>query len=197
MIILVYYIPIWFQAIKGSSAVHSGIQNLAAVLALVFGNTFTGPIIAKVGYYAPFMIASTGISTTGIGLITTWSTVTGHPKWIGYQVLWGFGFGMGMQQPMLAVQAVLQGKDIATGISLVSLCQAMNIRVSIFLVIASILLRAISSSSSTCILNEPCTGTRCYECQSQGLIACHLHPVAFVGDFQHPPLCDSPIVAGC
>ncbi|KAF2729020.1 putative efflux pump antibiotic resistance protein [Polyplosphaeria fusca] len=126
MIILVYYIPLWFQAIKGSSAVHSGIQNLAAILALVFGNTFTGPIITRVGYYAPFMIASTVIASFGTGMITTWGVGTGPGEWIGYQVLWGLGFGIGMQQSMLAVQASLERKDIATGIAMVVLCQTLG-----------------------------------------------------------------------
>lgn len=121
--IFVYYIPIWFQAIKGSSPVHSGIQNLAAVLALVIGSITAGAAVQRLGYYTPFMIACSVISSIGAGLITTWKVNTGHAEWIGYQVLWGFGFGLGMQQSGLAAQAVLGVKDAPTGISLVFFAQ--------------------------------------------------------------------------
>lgn len=128
MMVFVYYIPIWFQAIKGSSPVHSGIQNLAAVLSLVVGSILAGATITRLGYYTPFMIACSVISSIGAGLITTWKVDTGHAEWIGYQVLWGFGFGIGMQQAGLAAQAVLGVKDAATGISLVFFAQTIVCR---------------------------------------------------------------------
>ena len=41
------------------------------------------------------------------------------PKWIGYQLLFGAGVGFGMQQSIIAVQAVLELKDVATGTAVV------------------------------------------------------------------------------
>jgi hypothetical protein len=40
--------------------------------------------------------------------------------WIGYQALVGIGIGMGMQQPMIAVQAVLDISQVPIGTSIVS-----------------------------------------------------------------------------
>ncbi|KAF2258781.1 MFS general substrate transporter [Lojkania enalia] len=124
--VFIYYIPIWFQAIKGSSAVESGIQNLAAVIAMVVGSVVAGGAVQQLGYYAPFMIAASFVGSIGAGLITTWQVNTGHAKWIGYQVLWGFGFSMGMQQAGLAAQAVLSVDDAPTGISLVFFARTMG-----------------------------------------------------------------------
>lgn len=40
--ILIFYIPIWFQAIKGVTAVKSGIMNLPMVLSLVLVSIIAG-----------------------------------------------------------------------------------------------------------------------------------------------------------
>lgn len=47
--------------------------------------------------------------------MATFTPGTGHPKWIGYQVLTGFGFGLGMQLPLLVIQTILDKSDVATG----------------------------------------------------------------------------------
>lgn len=117
MMVFIYYIPIWFQAIKNSSPIHSGIQNLPSILGLVTGSIIGGVSVTKIGYVAPNMYVSTVLATVGAGLITTWTVHTGHAKWIGYQVLWGFPFGLGFQQANIAVQAALPKADAATGIS--------------------------------------------------------------------------------
>ena len=49
----VYWLPIWFQAIKGASPVHSGIMNLPLILSLVVGSMSTGFLISKVVGYCP------------------------------------------------------------------------------------------------------------------------------------------------
>lgn len=59
----------------------------------------------------------------GSGLMTTFTTTTGHSKWIGYQVCFGLGLGFGMQQPAAAAQTVLSPEDVSTGISLIFFAQ--------------------------------------------------------------------------
>lgn len=118
MNLIVYYLPIWFQAIKGASAVKSGVMNLPMILGLVVASIMGGGLVTALGYYTPFMIASSILMSIGAGLITTFTPETGHPEWIGYQVLFGFGIGIGMQQSNMAAQTILSKKDIATGAAL-------------------------------------------------------------------------------
>lgn len=54
----------------------------------------------------------------GSGLIYTWQVTTGEGKWIGYQVLYGFGMGLCFQTPNLATQTCLPKKDVPVGIAL-------------------------------------------------------------------------------
>jgi hypothetical protein len=49
-LLLIYFLPIWFQAVKGASAVKSGIMNLPMVLSLVFVSIMSGIGVTLVGY---------------------------------------------------------------------------------------------------------------------------------------------------
>ncbi|RMZ92402.1 hypothetical protein DV736_g354, partial [Chaetothyriales sp. CBS 134916] len=115
---MVYFLPIWFQAIKGASAVKSGLMNLPLVLAIVIAGILAGFLTKKIGYYTPLMYWTAVVAPIGAGLITTLSTTSNHSKWIGYQVVYGLGIGAGMQQSSVACQTVLDKKDVPTGASL-------------------------------------------------------------------------------
>ena len=126
LMLLVYYLPIYFQAIKDANAVHSGIMNLPLLLGLVVAAQISGFTVAKLGYYWPFIMTCTIITSIGTGLLTTFTPTTAHPTWIGYQVLTGFGMGMGMQQVNIAAQTKLERKDTPTGISLMFFAQSLG-----------------------------------------------------------------------
>lgn len=116
--ILIYWVPIWFQAVKGATALMSGIYCLPMILALVVANAITGGGTSAIGYYNPFYYASVVLSCIGAGLLTTWTVDEPTGKWIGYQIIYGFGVGFGMQQAIITVQAVLPQKDIPVGTAL-------------------------------------------------------------------------------
>ncbi|KAH7148207.1 major facilitator superfamily domain-containing protein [Dactylonectria macrodidyma] len=120
MIVLPYYLPIWFQAVKNASAIKSGIMLLPMVLSMVIGTISSGIIISKTGYYTPFFLLSSVFMSVGAGLISTFTPTTGAGKWIGYQLIMGIGLGFGVQQPMTVVQTILDATDIATGTALVT-----------------------------------------------------------------------------
>jgi hypothetical protein len=77
-----------------------------------------GITVSKFGYYVPHMIAAPIFTSIGAGLITTLIPSTPKAKWVGYQVLFGFGTGLGMQQASVAAQTVLAKKDVAIGSAL-------------------------------------------------------------------------------
>jgi hypothetical protein len=122
----VYYLPIWFQAVKGASAVSSGLMNLPMLISVVVMSLVAGAAVTVWGYYTPFMIAGTVAMSIGFGLISTFKPDTGSPTWIGFQVLAGAGVGLGMQQPLMAVQTVLDMKDVPTGTSVIVFMQTLG-----------------------------------------------------------------------
>ncbi|KAA8649901.1 MDR family MFS transporter [Aspergillus tanneri] len=116
--IFVYFLPIWFQSIKGSSAVESGIHLLPMMISMVVGSIGGGIINSKVGYYTPLAIIGSCIMSAGAGLLTTFQVDTGEGKWIGYQIVYGLGLGLCFQVPNLAAQTVLPKPDVSSGLAL-------------------------------------------------------------------------------
>jgi MFS family permease len=126
MMLIVYYLPIWFQAVKGTSAFESGIRMIPTVLSLVVSSIISGQITTRIGYYVPSMIVSPVIASIGAGLLTTLNQDTGHAMWIGYQVLFGFGLGLAMQITSLAAQAVLPREDVSIGTAVMFFSQQLG-----------------------------------------------------------------------
>jgi MFS family permease len=126
MLTVSIYIPLWFQAIKGVSAMQSGINTIPLVLAVVVGSIMSGGLVQRIGYYTPFMILGSCFMAVGTGLITTWNMGTRSSMWIGYQVIVGFGVGCTMQHPNIAVQTVLPKHDVPIGTAFLSLCQTLG-----------------------------------------------------------------------
>ncbi|EXJ75038.1 uncharacterized protein A1O5_01734 [Cladophialophora psammophila CBS 110553] len=123
-IINIYYMPEWFQVIKGASPLRSGVMTLPVVCTQIVAATISGLIINRTGYYNPWLFVGVGFMAIAAGLYTTLTTSTPHAKWITYLVFQGMS-GVAMQGPLLAVQASLASKpqQIPVGISTVAFFQ--------------------------------------------------------------------------
>lgn len=96
------------------------------ILSLVALSMIAGVSITLIGYYVPFMIASSILMSIGAGLLSTFQVNTGHAKWIGYQVFFGAGVGLGMQQTLIAVQTALPVADVPVGTATMMFAQALG-----------------------------------------------------------------------
>ena len=112
-----------FDSFLGKPLLHITVRDGEADIFKVVANILTGVGTTGLGYYTPFYYGSVVFGAIGSGLLTTFETDTGSPKWIGYQIIYGFGVGLGMQQAIITVQAVLPLKDIPTGTALAMFCQ--------------------------------------------------------------------------
>jgi len=72
------------------------------------------------------MIASSVISSIGVGLMYTFTPESNHSYWIGYQAITGIGIGLGMQQPLIAVQTVLDISLVPIGTSIIIFLQTLG-----------------------------------------------------------------------
>jgi hypothetical protein len=95
-------------------------------MTLVITSIFAGVGVTVVGYYAPLMIVSSVIAAIGCGLLSTLKPDSYHGYWIGYQALTGIGIGMGMQQPLIAVQTVLDISLVPIGTSVIIFVQTLG-----------------------------------------------------------------------
>jgi MFS family permease len=117
--IMMCFVPVWFQAVRETSATESGVRTLPMILAVVTGAMLSNRFTAAFGYYTAVTILSSLLGAVGAGLISTLKVDSGHAMYIGYQVLFGFGIGIGLQQPFLAAKKVLSKEDLPTGTSMV------------------------------------------------------------------------------
>ncbi|KUJ13474.1 major facilitator superfamily transporter, partial [Mollisia scopiformis] len=125
-----YYLPFWFQTVKGVSALQSGIMNFPLVISLVVSSILSGVMVSAIGYYTPFMVGSSILTAVGTGMLSTLSPQSSHVAWILYQVLCGIGLGLGAHQPIMVAQNILEIRDAAAGVSMMILAQ--NLSAAIF-----------------------------------------------------------------
>ncbi|KAJ0363811.1 hypothetical protein COL154_005380 [Colletotrichum chrysophilum] len=122
----VYFLPIWFQSVKGASAVNSGVMNLPMLGGVVIFSLVAGALVTLWGYYTPWMILGSMLMAIGYGLISTFKPDTPAGLWIGFQIIAGTGVGFGMQQPLMAVQVVLDAADVPTGTAIIIFSQTIG-----------------------------------------------------------------------
>jgi len=111
----IYYLPFYFQAVKGTTAEGSGIRTIPYLGSVIISSIIIGGAITALGWYKPFMIVGSGIFTVGAGLVYTLTVNSSVGRWVGYQLVSGFGAGGGVQIPFIAIQVVLDSKDMPTG----------------------------------------------------------------------------------
>ncbi|POR34948.1 Major facilitator superfamily domain, general substrate transporter [Tolypocladium paradoxum] len=121
-----YFLPIWFQAIKGASAVTSGVMNIPMLLGVVVFTVASGVAVTTWGYYTPFIIGAAVLMPVGYGLMSTLQEDSSAAAWIGFQIIAGAGVGIGMQQPLTAVQVVLDITDVPTGTAIIIFAQSLG-----------------------------------------------------------------------
>jgi hypothetical protein len=126
LIVFLIALPIWFQGIRGTDAITSGIDTLPLVLSLVFGAIVSGGLINGIGWFNPVFFSSVIFMSVGGGLITTFVVDTPTRTWIGYQIILGLGIGQGMQLASLGAQVAVKQSDVPTGVSLMFFAQSLG-----------------------------------------------------------------------
>ena len=96
------------------------------IMSLVLFSLVSGGLVTTFGYYAPFILASAVFMSIGAGLLSTFDVHSGTGAWIGYQIIFGLGVGIGMQQTMVAVQASLKQDDVAVGTAIIIFSQTLG-----------------------------------------------------------------------
>jgi predicted MFS family arabinose efflux permease len=121
-----YFLPIWFQAVQDESPIMSGVKNIPMLLGNVIASVVAGTLVTTWGFYTPFMIIGAIFMPIGYGLLSSLSPDSSAGEWIGYQIIAGIGVGLGMQQPLIAVQVVLDIADVPTGTALIIFFQSLG-----------------------------------------------------------------------
>ncbi|KAK5686702.1 hypothetical protein LTR17_026901 [Elasticomyces elasticus] len=125
-IVLIYWLAIWFQTVKGVSALSSGIHTLPLAISWPVSGMLCGTLVTKFGWYQPPMYLSCVLLSAGTGLMTTFGRETPTAQWIGYQIVFGCGLGIGTPQASVATQNSLSRADTPVGITLMLFAQSLG-----------------------------------------------------------------------
>lgn len=121
--VAIYYLPIYFQSIHNTTPTQSGVRNLPMIIAVTIATIMSGGLVTATGYYQPLLLGGSALACIGSGLLYMLEVDTSTGKWIGYQIIAGFGWGLAFQIPMIAVQGSVDPKDLASATG-VLLCKS-------------------------------------------------------------------------
>ncbi|KAJ9414516.1 hypothetical protein FOXG_22597 [Fusarium oxysporum f. sp. lycopersici 4287] len=130
-VVLEYYLPTYYQLVRGYTPVKSGYMMLPIIIAATIGSLIHGAGTSAFGYYTPFMLFASFIMPVAAGLITTFKIDTSFEKLIAYTALSGLSYGIGFIGPQTAVQTVLPAEDVPLGLSIMLFAQSFGPAVSV------------------------------------------------------------------
>ncbi|EIT75068.1 major facilitator superfamily domain-containing protein [Aspergillus flavus] len=124
--ILSYYLPIYFQSVRGKSALVSGVNLLPNILCQLVMAVISGVLTGKLGYYLPWGVFGAMLNSIGSGLLSNLTPDTSVPDWAGYQSLVGFGRGAATPVPMVAIQNQVTADEVSTALALMTCSQTLG-----------------------------------------------------------------------
>jgi MFS family permease len=109
-----YYLPTYFQIVRGASPIRSGVLLLPLVIVQTVTSFTSGLLVSKTGDYWWNLVLGFGIWAIGVGLLSLLDENSSLGEVVGYQILYGIGAGQTFQTSLVAIQASVQRKEMAT-----------------------------------------------------------------------------------
>ncbi|KAF7180996.1 hypothetical protein CNMCM7691_000125 [Aspergillus felis] len=123
---VLFYLPIYFQSIHGQSAIASGINSLPFMAFFAAGSMISGFLIGTTRLLQPYEFASGLLATVGAALLYTLDIDSSKARYIGPQVIFGIGIGLGNQVPMTALQSFSKPEHIAPTTGVMLMCNSIS-----------------------------------------------------------------------
>ncbi|KAG8988893.1 hypothetical protein FRB93_003918 [Tulasnella sp. JGI-2019a] len=102
---VLYFIPVYFQAVKAQSPIHSGVSYLAILAIMAPGDIVCGASVTLFGVYRPQNAIGWILSIVGVGLLSKLQRDTSTAAYIGYQIFAGLGLGTLFTAPTFPILA--------------------------------------------------------------------------------------------
>ncbi|KAH8109974.1 MFS general substrate transporter [Phellopilus nigrolimitatus] len=108
-----YYLPLFFQVL-GSSATGAGIRMIPYSLGSAMISASSGLLVSHLGRYRPFIWVGFAVMTVGYGLMTKLDDRSSIAERAVFPLIAAIGTGCLFQIPLIALQAAMPLKDMAT-----------------------------------------------------------------------------------
>ncbi len=113
----IVFIPLWFQAVNGSTATQSGYQILPMMAGLMAGSIGSGQIVSRTGRYKWLLAGAMTIATVGILLMTQLHADTSVTTMWAWLAIMGLGIGPSMAVFTIIVQNAVPVRAMGTATS--------------------------------------------------------------------------------
>lgn len=126
-----YYIPLYFQFVRGDTALEAAVRLLPFIILMVFFCVVNGGAMSKTGYYAPWYLFGGAMVLIGGALMFTVKETTSTAKIYGYTVLIGIGSGSYIQASFSVAQAKVKPEQLPLAVGYISLAQTGGVVISL------------------------------------------------------------------
>jgi hypothetical protein len=110
---VIFFLPLYFQAILASSLSRSGVQLLPSVLMAIPGAAVAALLLARFGKYKVLHLIGFSLATLGLGLFSLLGPPSSMDEWIIFQLIAAAGSGTVYDTLLPAFQAGLAESDQA------------------------------------------------------------------------------------
>ncbi|KAL1965846.1 hypothetical protein VTN77DRAFT_5167 [Rasamsonia byssochlamydoides] len=110
---VIFFLPLYFQAILGSSPSRSGVQLLPSVLMAIPGAAIAALLLSHFGKYKILHLVGFALATLGLGLFSLLGPGSSTAEWVIFQIIAAAGSGMVFDTLLPAFQAGLAESDQA------------------------------------------------------------------------------------
>jgi MFS family permease len=117
---ILYYMPLYFEAVKGYSPIVSGVALFPASFTVAPSAVVIGFLITKTGQYRWSIWLGWTLTTLGVGILHLLDTNTKIPQWIFIDLISGLGLGILFPSLQFQLQAASDNKHLAFAVAMFS-----------------------------------------------------------------------------
>ena len=114
LLYVTYYLPVYFQAVTGSTPTRSGVQIFPIACTIAPAAAVVGILITVMGTYRIFHFLGWAFMAAGCGSLSVLNADSNTGAWVGFQVLFGLGNGMVFNSMIPPLLASLPSSEVAT-----------------------------------------------------------------------------------
>ena len=122
-----YFLPLYFQALKGASPVTSGINTLPLNAFMMPAAALSGGLMAKTGLCRPIHATAWAFFALAFGLFTTLNIDSSRVEWVFYQIFLAISLGGSFVTILPAIQSTLAESDVAVSTGVFSFVRSFGI----------------------------------------------------------------------
>ncbi|RYC84869.1 hypothetical protein BFJ63_vAg12236 [Fusarium oxysporum f. sp. narcissi] len=115
---MTYFVPLYFQFIKGDGALEAGVRLLPLIMFMVAVSILNGFLMPKYGLIPVWYIGGSALALIGSALMYTIDDTTSNGKVYGYNILVGAGAGCYIVAGFAIMQSLVPTHEISNALTL-------------------------------------------------------------------------------